>query len=130
MGVYNTRGVIMNIPIYRAKVIDGDEFVDGYLFPDDNINTTLWRMQSSTAVYEIDPSTLAIHFNGMVDKDSKKIFASLSKDGKGGDRVTLEFNDDIIEDTMIFSDLSVRLLNSQGFLWHSNVITEVQGIQK
>ena len=74
----------MNIPVYRAKKIDSDEHVVGafhhrvtrnenYIYTDDS------------GVYEIDQSTLAIHFEDMLDSQGNKIFASLSEDGKGGD---------------------------------------------
>ena len=36
-------------------------------------------------IYEIDTSTLSIHFPDMLDIRGNKIFASLQKDGKGGD---------------------------------------------
>ena len=123
------------IPIYRAKKIDSDEFVEGFYHPrfymcmGDEICSTISTLENGNQ-YEIDPLTLAIHFPNMLDKNGKKIFASLSEDGKGGDIVSLDFEGDFIEDTMIFSDLGVRLLNSHGFIWHSNVTTEVIGIQK
>lgn len=83
--------MINNLPIYRAKKIDSDEYVEGYLCSSNNgVNTdnkiciqefgwwTLW---------EIDTSTLSIHFPDMLDSNGNKIFASLQKDGKGGDIV-------------------------------------------
>ena len=36
-------------------------------------------------IYEIDPTTLSIHFPNMLDSQGNKIFASLSENGKGGD---------------------------------------------
>ena len=36
-------------------------------------------------IYEIDPTTLSIHFPDMLDSKGNKIFASLQEDGKGGD---------------------------------------------
>ena len=36
-------------------------------------------------IYEIDPTTLSIHFPDMLDSQGNKIFASLQKDGRGGD---------------------------------------------
>ena len=76
------------IPIYRAKKIDSDEWVEGYLIGSYiikdineaisiNINIDLPR-------YRIDPSTISIHLPNMLDKNNNKIFASLSKDGRGG----------------------------------------------
>ena len=80
----------MSMPIYRAKKIDSDEWVEGYLSYDREyeVNRIVVVHKSGkfkTSVHSFDPSTLAIHFDGMVDKDGKKIFAGLSEDGKGGD---------------------------------------------
>ena len=88
-----------NIPIYRAKKIDSDEYIEGYYFKE--IDEEASRDEQSFTWYsvlrtsygdhykdiKIDPSTLAIHFHCMLDSDNKKIFASLSEDGKGGDIV-------------------------------------------
>jgi len=73
------------IPIYRAKKIDSDEWFIGYLLKySDGYYIKL--LYISTEIM-IDPSTLAIHFPNMIDKKGKKIFASLSEDGIGGDIV-------------------------------------------
>jgi hypothetical protein len=76
----------MNIPIYRAKSLDNGEYVVGYYFKDeDNPNLHYISDRWCIEEYGIDPSTLAIHFPDMIDKNGKRIFASLSEDGKGGD---------------------------------------------
>jgi len=87
------------IPIYRAKKIDSDEWVEGD-FAKSNSYTTekglaigegneIWNRDNSVDVdelsYPIDTKTLAIHFPNMLDKNKKRIFASLSEDGVGGD---------------------------------------------
>jgi len=78
------------IPQYRAKKIDGDEWVEGYITKELD---TYFMVKADTLeemtkiVPAIDPSTLAIHFSNMIDKNGKKIFASLSKDGVGGDNI-------------------------------------------
>lgn len=84
----------MNIPIYRAKKIDSDEYVEGYYSPDKNyqehIHTIFYfdigdfNVDRKTTT-QIDPTTLAIHFPDMLDSQGNKIFASLSASGKGGD---------------------------------------------
>ena len=72
----------MNLPIYRAKKIDSDEWIIGWLVR----NKILVDIDENLACpFEIDPTTLAIHFPDMIDIKGDKIFASLSKDGKGGD---------------------------------------------
>ena len=90
----------MNIPIYRAKKIDNDEYVEGYIMPDTEYDlketkndewvktnmchvVSMWVHKDRKWV-NIDLSTIAIHFPNMLDKNNKKIFASLSKDGIGG----------------------------------------------
>ena len=88
----------MNIPIFRAKKIDSDEYVTGFLVIEKE-NNKYFTTTNSTLIYnksvdtelrtifnvEIDPSTLAIHFPDMIDSQGNKIFASLSEDGRGGD---------------------------------------------
>lgn len=86
----------MNLPIYRAKKIDSDEYVEGYYSPDKNyqehIHTIFYfdigdfDVDRKTTT-QIDPATLAIHFPDMLDSQGNKIFASLSEDGKGGDKL-------------------------------------------
>lgn len=100
-----------NIPIYRAKKIDSDEYLFGtgttdflnisMMFRIDdkykNDGSRLW-LWSDYSWKEIDPSTLSIHFPDMLASDSDRllpngekdlrIFASLSEDGKGADIVT------------------------------------------
>ena len=80
----------MNIPIFRAKKINSDDYVQGAGTTDFlNINyyndgNRLW-LWSNYSWVEIDPTTLAIHFPDILDSQGNKIFASLSEDGKGGD---------------------------------------------
>jgi len=105
MGNVNKKDAVRNIPIYRAKKIDSDEYVEGQLIDkhivgSDCIESTY--NQGFTAcgrseydifksivlkqhIYEIDPTTLAIHFPDLLDSEGNKIFASLREDGKGGD---------------------------------------------
>lgn len=86
----------MNIPIYRAKKIDSDEYIEGFfLFQEESrecIEICQIYNSKIRATYEVDISTLAIHFPDMLDSQGNKIFASLSEDGKGGD--ILYYEDD------------------------------------
>ena len=80
----------MNIPIYRAKEKDSDEFIHGYfidmqIVPINKDNSTAYHLAK-----EIDVNTLSINFQNMLDKNGKKIFASLNEDGIGGDILTLK----------------------------------------
>jgi len=84
------------IPIYRAKRIDNDEYVEGYLLPEYKGKLHLsikWTRDFDGLTpnfIQIDPSTLAIHFPNMLDSQGNKIFASLQEDGKGGDIVVIK----------------------------------------
>ena len=75
-----------NIPIYRAKKIDSNEYVEGFYYKDGN-DHIIFNGDSTTifGLRVIDPTTLSIHFPDMIDSQGNKIFASLQKDGKGGD---------------------------------------------
>ena len=93
----------MNIPIYRAKKIDSDKYVEGFLTYEVHEKHKKYFIEEApteinevfTSYDRIDPSTLAIHFSNMIANDSDRlllngekdlrIFASLSEDGKGGD---------------------------------------------
>ena len=86
--------MISNIPIFRAKKLDSNEYVEGsliqsrFIFKEwiDDVWTSFRETRSNKAeVYEIDPTTLSIHFLDMLDSKGNKIFASLQEDGKGGD---------------------------------------------
>ncbi len=72
----------MNIPIYRAKKIDSNEYVEGFLT---KCRVSYFIESGSSHCDEIDTTTLSIHFPDMLDSEGKKIFASLREDGKGGD---------------------------------------------
>ena len=92
----------LNIPIYRAKKIDSDEYVIGNLIEDEGVFyiiknpvvTHFNGLQQLTGECEyldrVDPTILAINLPDMLDSKGNKIFASLSEDGKGGDIVTLD----------------------------------------
>ena len=107
----------MNIaPIYRAKIKNSDAYVIGFLFWDNYIMEDMKYFEKDICgkydgrfdfgsgnpdcmYYEIDPSTLSIHFDDMLAKDSDRflpngekdlrIFASLQENVKGGDIVIL-----------------------------------------
>jgi len=104
--VLRFKGYKMNIPIYRAKKINSDEYVEGYYYVEQydydihHIGTKMIDVEHEgyqfNELYAIDQSTLAIHFPDMIDSKGNKIFASLSKDGKGGDIIHSIYRDNII----------------------------------
>lgn len=120
-----------NLPIFRAKKIDSDEYIIGDLFDgkyiiakselNRDISEALKHIREDILtkdcisaecknehhllnkmlnkllvnerlehIYEIDPTTLSIHFPDMLDSQGNKIFASLQEDGKGGDIIETE----------------------------------------
>ena len=78
---------MINLPIYRAKKIDSDEYVMGwYSSPIIIEGKTYLSITNKDGEYRIDTTTLSIHFPNMLDSQGNKIFASLQEDGKGGDK--------------------------------------------
>lgn len=83
------------IPIYRAKKKDSDEYVEGYYVYAKWCNKHFIHSHNNDNIYEIDPTTISIHHEDMLASDTDRylpngekdlrIFASLQKDGKGGD---------------------------------------------
>lgn len=70
----------LNIPIYRAKRINGSEYVKGLLTAVYDDGTC-----EINGCYLCITETLSIHFPNMLDAKNKKIFASLNPKGIGGD---------------------------------------------
>ena len=106
---------MINIPIYRAKKIDSDEYVEGLLLKDFNsAKHDRFRFYIQYEAFdgkelhktEIDQSTLSIHFPDLIASDSDRllpngekdlrIFASLSEFGKGGDILGINGRDEVI----------------------------------
>ena len=77
---------MINLPIFRAKKIDSDEYVEGYLEEYNTSDFYISLMPNKIDAYKIDPTTLSIHFPDMLDSQGNKIFASLQENGKGGDK--------------------------------------------
>ena len=86
------------IPIFRAKKLDSDEYVIGFLLQDcfgfyiiQTDNALRCETLNQEAI-EIDHQTLSISFSDMLDSQRNKIFASLGENGKGGDIIKLDDN--------------------------------------
>ena len=89
---------MINLPIFRAKKLDSDEYVIGFLLQDcfgfyiiQTDNALRCETLNQEAI-EIDHQTLSISFSDMLDSQRNKIFASLSENGKGGDIIKLDDN--------------------------------------
>ena len=119
---------MINIPIYRAKEIDGDEYIIGSLdFNASRVNDTFYYIITGNRCnHTIDPTTIGIHFPDMLDSQGNKIFASLSEDGKGGDIM----KDDEYYGIAKYKDsrFVVEYENVEECLYEGNF--EVVGVQK
>ena len=86
---------MISLPIFRAKRLDSDEYVFGVPRQDSKgmyemiINVVEDGIAGVIQRY-IEVDTISIHFPDMLDSQGNKIFASLQKDGKGGDIVELQ----------------------------------------
>ena len=83
---------MINLPIFRAKRLNSDEYVFGVPRQDSKgmyemiINVVEDGISGVIQRY-IEIDTISIHFPDMLDSQRNKIFASLQEDGKGGDLV-------------------------------------------
>ena len=102
------------MPIFRAKKLDSDEYVKGYLVRADDYDADVDEDQviyfimdkmenyRTSEVWDfvqnsrIDPTTLSIHFPNIIDSQGNKIFASLQEDGKGGDVLNSGYSEVVI----------------------------------
>ena len=118
----------MNIPIYRAKRKDNGEWAEVYL-------TELWadlgderrfaidqcetfdNNEYSLNVFEILPETLAIHFPDMLDKNGKRIFASLNESGIGGSIITASRYPFVNEGIHNYDAVVVMIYNSVQYVY-------------
>ena len=86
---------MINLPIFRAKRLYSDEYVFGVPRQDSKgmcemiINVVEDGIAGVIQRY-IEIDTISIHFPDMVDSQGNKIFASLQKNGRGGDIVEIK----------------------------------------
>ena len=132
----------MNTPIYRAKNVPYGDYIQGdiYEYTSTDLGKILFIRTRGEypKTHDIDPSTLAIHFPNMIDKNGKKIFASLSEDGVGGDVMPLHTSVSKGDSVLYFDNesMSIRTLELFGnkFTWDTDIdfysTKEVIGIHK
>ena len=115
------------IPIFRAKKLDSDEYVKGFLYqdlicyiPSDGfksdeykkaVDTETWFiMDNLSNTSMVDTTTLSIHFSDMLDSQSNKIFSSLQKNGRGGDICSVnDYIDSGLEGVAIYQNYGFRI---------------------
>ena len=106
---------MINLPIYRAFSETFDKYILGvpyfsdgryYMLVDDcNKNNNI-----GSGSYPIDKTTLAIHFPDMLDSQGNKIFASLQKNGRGGDVCSVnDYIDSGLEGVAIYQNYGFRI---------------------
>ena len=102
---------MINLPIYRAKKIDSDEYVVGwYSSPIIIEGKTYLSITNKDGEYRIDTTTLSIHFSDMLDSQGNEIFASLQKNGRGGDVCSLnDYIDSGLEGVAIYQNYGFRI---------------------
>jgi hypothetical protein len=137
----------LNIPIFRAKKMDSDDYVEGIGIEDNTLIEYIFQRSSYSSeniakISEIDLSTISIHFPDMLAEDSNsydsngekdlRIFASLEEFGKGGDIVT----DGEYDFVVIFNGRSFNLMfvKDNTFIkfngWENLIKFTKKGIQK
>ena len=122
------------IPIFRAKKLDSDEYVQGWYSSPILISGKLYvSITNTNGEFSIDTTTLSIHFPDMIDSKGNKIFASLQEDGKGGDNVL--YSDYKTIYTMVFDILkggvyAKNISNEDGTGYKLNPRLKIIGIQQ
>ena len=102
---------MINLPIYRAKKIDSDEYVMcWYSSPIIIEGKTYLSITNKDGEYRIDTTTLSIHFSDMLDSQGNEIFASLQKNGRGGDICSVnDYIDSGLEGVAIYQNYGFRI---------------------
>ena len=101
----------MNIPILRAKKIDSNEYVMGWYSSPIIIEGKIYlSIINQDGEYRIDTTTLSIHFSDMLDSQGNEIFASLQKNGRGGDVCSVnDYIDSGLEGVAIYQNYGFRI---------------------
>lgn len=141
----------LNIPVYRAKKIDSDEYITGFLVPLNigfhrtsrryqivpslNVMDTFTNRTEFESEYKIDLSTLSINFPDMLDSENNPIFASLSEDGKGGDNYLYTMDDADTESYTFYFDkklnsVCIMYISSKEFAEYLSEINEDEDFKR
>ena len=102
----------IKIPIYRGlKLGTENEYVIGwYSSPIIIEGKTYLSITNKDGEYRIDTTTLSIHFSDMLDSQGNEIFASLQKNGRGGDVCSVnDYIDSGLEGVAIYQNYGFRI---------------------
>ena len=75
----------MNAPIFRAKTKSKDGYTEGIISPDGKCIIVEIKVKKAisqiviTEAYEIDPTTLSIHFPDSINTNSEKVWYNLEE---------------------------------------------------
>lgn len=116
---------IKYLPIHRARRLNTDEWYEGFFsyktlrvngelkevpFLSTQINISGWvdgvqnQNNWDKREFEIDINTLSIHFSHLIDKNKRKMFASLNPEGLGGDLLTsIGYESNMYEHVLCFN---------------------------
>ena len=75
--------------LFRAKEKNSNKYVIGYEYYNHVEDEYYITHYVSGSNYKVDITTRSINIEDMIDSENTRIFASLSKSGKGGDLVEL-----------------------------------------
>ena len=103
---------MINLPIYRGlKLGTENEYVMGwYSSPIIIEGKTYLSITNKEGEYRIDTTTLSIHFSDMLDSQGNEIFASLQKNGRGGDVCSVnDYIDSGLEGVAIYQNYGFRI---------------------
>ena len=102
---------MINLPIFRAKKLDSNEYVMGWYSSPIIIEGKMYlSITNKDGEYRIDTTTLSIHFPDMLDSQGNEIFASLQKNGRGGDVCSVDdYIDSGLEGVAIYQNYGFRI---------------------
>ena len=76
----------LDLPIYRGKSIKTKQYVEGYLKTCTDTGANVYWIQTKDWIdYQIDPRSLCISFQDMLDINGVRVFASLPTSYNVGD---------------------------------------------
>ena len=76
----------LDLPIYRGKSIKTKQYVEGYLKTCTDTGANIYWIQTKDWIdYQIDPRSLCISFQDMLDINGVRVFASLPTSYNVGD---------------------------------------------
>ena len=82
--------------LFRAKDKNSNTYVIGYEYYNHIEDEYYITHYISGSNYKVDRTTRSINIEDMLDSQGNKIFASLQKNGRGGDIVESIYNDNIV----------------------------------